>query len=103
MTRPAGQRPLLSQIFYGEGVARDCIGPPGALKAPPIAGGGEGSLGAGDARARSAPARKLSGARAPAPAVFLDRDGVLCRTHVVDGKSYAVRRLADFRLFPGTA
>jgi len=36
------------------------------------------------------------------PAVFLDRDGVLCRTHVVDGKSYAVRRLADFRLFPGT-
>ena len=37
------------------------------------------------------------------PAVFLDRDGVLCRTHVVDGKSYAVRRLEDFRLFPGTA
>jgi D-glycero-D-manno-heptose 1,7-bisphosphate phosphatase len=36
------------------------------------------------------------------PAAFLDRDGVLCRTHVVDGKSYAVRRLADFRLFPGT-
>jgi D-glycero-D-manno-heptose 1,7-bisphosphate phosphatase len=37
-----------------------------------------------------------------APAVFLDRDGVLVRTPVVDGKSYAVRRLADFRLLPGT-
>jgi D-glycero-D-manno-heptose 1,7-bisphosphate phosphatase len=37
------------------------------------------------------------------PAVFLDRDGVLVRAPVVDGKSYAVRRLEDFRLLPGAA
>jgi D-glycero-D-manno-heptose 1,7-bisphosphate phosphatase len=36
-------------------------------------------------------------------AVFLDRDGVLVRAQVRDGKSYAVRRLADFRLLPGAA
>jgi D-glycero-D-manno-heptose 1,7-bisphosphate phosphatase len=36
-------------------------------------------------------------------AVFLDRDGVLVRSPVVDGKAYAVRRLEDFRLLPGTA
>jgi D-glycero-D-manno-heptose 1,7-bisphosphate phosphatase len=35
-------------------------------------------------------------------AVFLDRDGVLVRSPVVNGKAYAVRRLADFRLLPGT-
>jgi len=36
-------------------------------------------------------------------AVFLDRDGVLVRAEVRDGKSYAVRRLEDFRLLPGAA
>src|SRR5215475_4821393 len=35
------------------------------------------------------------------PAVFLDRDGVLVRTEMRDGKSYAPRRLEDFRLLPG--
>jgi D-glycero-D-manno-heptose 1,7-bisphosphate phosphatase len=34
-------------------------------------------------------------------AVFLDRDGVLNRSPVIDGKAYAPRRLADFRLLPG--
>ena len=33
-------------------------------------------------------------------AVFLDRDGVLVRAMMVDGKSYAVRRMKDFRLLP---
>jgi D-glycero-D-manno-heptose 1,7-bisphosphate phosphatase len=36
-------------------------------------------------------------------AVFLDRDGVLVRGEVRDGKSYAPRRLEDFRLLPGAA
>jgi len=36
-------------------------------------------------------------------AVFLDRDGVIVRSHVRDGKAYAVRRLEDFRLLPGAA
>src|SRR5262245_66529159 len=36
-------------------------------------------------------------------AVFLDRDGVLVRAEVREGKSYAPRRLEDFRLLPGTA
>lgn len=36
-------------------------------------------------------------------AVFLDRDGVLNRTEVRDGKPYAPRRLEDFRLLPGVA
>lgn len=36
-------------------------------------------------------------------AVFLDRDGVLNRSQVVDGKPYAPRRLSDFRLLPHTA
>ncbi len=36
-------------------------------------------------------------------AVFLDRDGVLNRAEVRDGKSYAPRRLAEFRLFPRVA
>jgi len=34
------------------------------------------------------------------PAVFLDRDGVLNRTEVIDGKPYAPRQLAHFRLLP---
>ena len=33
-------------------------------------------------------------------AVFLDRDGVLNRSIVVDGKSYAPRKLDEFRLLP---
>jgi D-glycero-D-manno-heptose 1,7-bisphosphate phosphatase len=36
-------------------------------------------------------------------AVFLDRDGVLVRAEVRDRKSYAVRRLEDFRLLPGAS
>ena len=35
------------------------------------------------------------------PAVFLDRDGVINRAEVRDGKPYAPRRLQDFRLLPG--
>jgi D-glycero-D-manno-heptose 1,7-bisphosphate phosphatase len=34
-------------------------------------------------------------------AVFLDRDGVINRSEVRDGKPYAPRRLQDFRLLPG--
>ena len=34
-------------------------------------------------------------------AVFLDRDGVVVRSVVRDGKPYAVRRLEDLRLLPG--
>jgi D-glycero-D-manno-heptose 1,7-bisphosphate phosphatase len=34
-------------------------------------------------------------------AVFIDRDGVINRSLVVDGKPLAPRRLADFRLLPG--
>lgn len=34
-------------------------------------------------------------------AVFLDRDGVINRPEVRDGKPYAPRRLQDFRLLPG--
>lgn len=34
-------------------------------------------------------------------AVFLDRDGVLSATAVVNGKPVAPRRLQDFRLLPG--
>lgn len=37
------------------------------------------------------------------PAVFLDRDGVLNRAEVRDGKPYAPRRLEEFRLLPGVA
>jgi D-glycero-D-manno-heptose 1,7-bisphosphate phosphatase len=37
------------------------------------------------------------------PAVFLDRDGVLVRGEIRDGKLYAPRRLEDFRLLPGVA
>lgn len=36
-------------------------------------------------------------------AVFLDRDGVLNRAFVRQGKPLAPRRLEDFRLLPGTA
>jgi D-glycero-D-manno-heptose 1,7-bisphosphate phosphatase len=36
-------------------------------------------------------------------AVFVDRDGVLNRALVRNGKPYAPRRLADFRLLPGAA
>jgi histidinol-phosphate phosphatase family domain/HAD-superfamily hydrolase, subfamily IIIA len=36
-------------------------------------------------------------------AVFLDRDGVINRSHVVDGKPYAPRHLTDFHLLPGAA
>ncbi len=35
------------------------------------------------------------------PAVFLDRDGVLIHTNVVDGKPYAIRDRAEYRLLPG--
>ena len=35
--------------------------------------------------------------------VFLDRDGVLSRAFVRNGKSYAPRRLKDFRLLPYAA
>lgn len=36
-------------------------------------------------------------------AVFLDRDGVLNRALVRDGKPYAPRSLSEFRLLPGAA
>lgn len=36
------------------------------------------------------------------PAVFLDRDGVLNRVYIRDGKSYAPRRLEDFILMPNS-
>lgn len=36
-------------------------------------------------------------------AVFLDRDGVINRTEVRDGKPYAPRTLAEFALLPGVA
>lgn len=36
------------------------------------------------------------------PAVFLDRDGVLCRTFVRNGKPYAPRKLKDFILMPNS-
>ena len=39
--------------------------------------------------------------RSGMPAVFLDRDGVLVRTFVVDGKPVAGRRLEDFEILPG--
>jgi D-glycero-D-manno-heptose 1,7-bisphosphate phosphatase len=37
------------------------------------------------------------------PAVFLDRDGVIVIPHFRDRKSYAPRRIEDFRLYPGAA
>ena len=33
-------------------------------------------------------------------AVFLDRDGVINKTIIIDGKSYAPRLLKDFKIFP---
>ena len=36
-------------------------------------------------------------------AVFLDRDGVLIRTNVVEGKPYAIRDIAEYGLLPGVA
>lgn len=36
-------------------------------------------------------------------AVFLDRDGVLVVPEFRDGRSYAVRRLEDFRIYDGAA
>lgn len=36
------------------------------------------------------------------PAVFLDRDGVICRTFVRNGKPYAPRKLKDFILMPNS-
>jgi len=37
------------------------------------------------------------------PAIFLDRDGVLCRTIVRNGKPYAPRSLEDFKLMPNSS
>ncbi len=37
------------------------------------------------------------------PAVFLDRDGVVIETDVVNGKPYAIRDLAALKLLPGVA
>ncbi len=34
-------------------------------------------------------------------AVFLDRDGVINRSKVIDGKAYAPRALSEFELLPG--
>ncbi len=39
----------------------------------------------------------------PSAAVFLDRDGVINRSPVRNGKPYAPRRLEEFRLLPGVA
>ena len=36
------------------------------------------------------------------PAVFLDRDGVLCRTFVRNGKSYGPAELKNFILMPNS-
>ncbi len=36
-------------------------------------------------------------------AIFLDRDGVLNRSLLRDGKAYAPRQLSEFRLLPGAA
>ena len=40
---------------------------------------------------------------APRRAVFFDRDGVLIRTDIRDGRPYAIRRPADFEFLPGAA
>ena len=39
----------------------------------------------------------------PTVAVFLDRDGVINRSEIRNGKPYAPRRLKEFRLLPGAA
>ena len=43
----------------------------------------------------------MAGKGAKRHAVFLDRDGVINRSHVRNGKPYAPRTLAEFRLLPG--
>src|SRR5206468_5259609 len=45
----------------------------------------------------------VSSARGLVPAVFLDRDGVLVIPEIRDRRSYAPRRLADFRIYPEAA
>jgi D-glycero-D-manno-heptose 1,7-bisphosphate phosphatase len=47
--------------------------------------------------------RPEDGTARRARAVFLDRDGVINRAKVRNGKPYAPRRVADFRLLPGAA
>ena len=37
------------------------------------------------------------------PAIFLDRDGVLVIPEFRDGRSYAPRKLLDFRIYSGAA
>ena len=39
----------------------------------------------------------------PNKAVFLDRDGVINRPIIVDGKPYPPRKVADFEILPGVA
>ena len=45
----------------------------------------------------------VSQARGLRPAVFLDRDGVIVVPEFRDQRSYAPRRLEDFRLYPDAA
>jgi D-glycero-D-manno-heptose 1,7-bisphosphate phosphatase len=45
----------------------------------------------------------VSGTHAMRPAVFLDRDGVIVVPQFRDGRSFAPRRLKDFRLYPDAA
>src|ERR1700730_15893517 len=42
----------------------------------------------------------VSSARSLRPAVFLDRDGVIVIPHFQNGRSFAPRRLEDFRIYP---
>jgi D-glycero-D-manno-heptose 1,7-bisphosphate phosphatase len=42
----------------------------------------------------------VSSARGLRPAVFLDRDGVIVIPHFQNGRSFAPRRLEDFRIYP---
>ena len=46
------------------------------------------------------PGPQVSSVRSRGRAVFLDRDGVLVRTNVIDGKPFAVRRLEDLEILP---
>lgn len=50
-----------------------------------------------------APAATVDGGGGAARAVFLDRDGVLTVPEFRDGRSFAPRRLEDFRLYDGAA
>ena len=45
----------------------------------------------------------VSPVRGMRPAVFLDRDGVIVVPEFRDGRSFAPRRLEDFRLYPDAA